>query len=254
MKLALLNGVPVEATWAAELSDAAFAKIRTEFSCVDCKAHAYLNKGSQYQGAYFASKNHTEDCDEAYQGDNGSDDALVEADTIVIVLGDSGESSNTPAATGEVSPRRRTTISKGGEATAIPTRRRVDAILKELIANPEFATSSKKIVVEKAVMLASDFFVPFDQLGEKHIDRVIGVWGEAFSFREKTSTVFLNRGDQKIDIRIPKSVFSQLKQYYHFASDEQLDGSKFLLVGTFNFLMECRVSNVSALMLQKRKT
>jgi hypothetical protein len=252
MKYALLNGTPVEATWAVELSGDAFAEIRTLFSCVGCNAHAYLNKGSPHQGAYFASKNHAEDCDEAYQGDSGSDAAIVQASTIVVVLGNRGESSNELPTTSRLSTRRRTTISKGDVATGIPARRRVDAILQELLVNPEFATSSKKIVVGKVETLASEFFVPFDQLGLKHIDRVIGVWGEAFSFRERTSIVFLNRGDQKIDIRIPQSIFSQLKKHYQYTSDEQINGAKFLLIGTFNFLMECHISDVTEIALQKK--
>lgn len=251
MKYALLNGAPVEAKWAAELSDDAFAKVRAQFSCLDCKASAYLNKGSPHQGAYFASKNHADDCEEAYQGDSGSDAALVEANTIVIVLGGSGESLNELNTTKDVSSRRRTTISKGNEATNIPARRGVDAILQELLVNPEFATSSKKIVVGKVETSASEFFVPFLQLGRQHTDRLIGVWGEAFSFRELTSIAFLNRGDEKVDIRIPQSVFSQLKKDYHFTSDNQLNRAKFLLIGTFNFLLECRIADVTEIALQK---
>jgi hypothetical protein len=252
MKHALLNGAPTEVTWAAELTEDAFAEIRAHFSCVDCKARAYLNRGSPHQGAYFASKHHTDDYNEAYQGEIGSDFALVEANAIVIVLGDSRASANELSATKQTSSRRRTTISKGDGATEIPARRRVDAILKELLTNPEFATSSKKIVVEKMKTQASDFFFAFEQLVPKHIDRLIGVWGEAFSFCELNSIAFLNRGDQKINIRMPQSVFSQLKKRYHFTSNEQLNKVNLFLTWTFNFLTKFRVSDIAEIALQRR--
>jgi hypothetical protein len=240
MKRALLNGTPVEATWAADLSNEDFVKVRSKFVCVGCNARAYFNKGSPHQGAYFASKNHAEDCDEAYQGNSGSDPALVEADKIVIMVGGGQQALNEVAASNDLGSRRRTTISKGMEVGEIPTRRGTDAILQELLTNPEFATCSKKIVVGRVETVASEFFVPFLELGTQHIDRPIGVWGEA-SFRERNAVVFLNRGDQKVDIRIPKSEFAKLKKLYHFTSDTEVENAKFLLVGTFNFLLECRV-------------
>jgi hypothetical protein len=250
MKYALLNGTPVEAKWAAELPDEAFAGLRTKFSCVDCKSRAYLNKGSPHQAAYFASKNHADDCREAYQGASGSDAALAEANTIVIVVGGRGEASKELHTTIDASPRRRVSLSQGDEISEVPTRRSVDSILQELLANPEFAASSKTIVVGKNETLASQFFVPFLQLGPQHSDRLIGVWGEAFSFRELTSTAFLNRGDGKVDIRIPRSVFAELKKLYHFTSPTQLERASFLLVGTFNFLLECSILDVKHIALR----
>ncbi|WP_156885861.1 hypothetical protein [Massilia niastensis] len=250
MKHALLNGKPVEAEWAAEQSDDAFAGLRTQFSCVDCKAQAYLNRGSPHQAAYFASKNHTDDCNEAYQGASGSDAALVKANAIVIVVGGSSEASDELHRTKEGRSPRRTSLSQGNEVGEIPTRRGAGAILQELLVHPEFATSSKKIVVGKVETVASEFFVPFLQLGPQHIDRLIGVWGEASSFRELTSIAFLNRGDEKVDIRIPQSIFSELKKLYRFTSAKELAGAKFFLIGTFNFLMECRISDVKQIALQ----
>lgn len=250
MKYALLNGTPVDAKWASELTTGDFAELRNQFSCIGCKSQAYFNKGSLHQAAYFASRNHADDCKEAYQGLNGSDANLVKANTIVIVIGANSEGSSEEHAVQDVSPRHRTSLSQGSENGEIPVRRGVDAILHELLANSEFATSSKKMVVDKVKTLASEFFVPFLQLSEQHTDRLIGVWGEASSFRELTAVAFLNRGDEKVDIRIPKSVFSELKKLYKFTSTKELEGAKFLLVGKFNFLLGCNVTNAKQIAIQ----
>ena len=250
MKRALLNGSPVKATGVAALSDEELTKIRSKFTCVGCKARAYFNKGSRHQGAYFASKSHEDGCDEAYQGVSGSDPALVESNTIVLMIGGSAAASSNATSDRDTTTSRRTTISKGAETAEVRIRRGVDTILKELLVNPEFATSSKTIVVGKVETRASEFFVPFLQLGPQHVDRLIGVWGEAFSFREKTGVTFLNRGDQKPDIRIPNLVFKKLKELYRFTSDTELEGTKFLLVGNFNFLLRCDVSDARQIALQ----
>jgi hypothetical protein len=250
MERALLNGNLVKATWVAGLSNEEFAEIRSGFTCAGCKAHAYFNKGSRHQAAYFASKSHADNCDEAYQGVSGSDAALVEANTIVLMVGGTAVTSNIAKSDKDTGSGRRTTISKGNEIAEAPIRRGLDTVLHELLVNPEFSTSSKKIVVGKVETRASDFFVPFLQLGTQHIDRPIGLWGEASSFRELTSVAFLNRGDQKPDIRIPKEVFSKLKELYRFTSAAELEGTKFLLVGTFDFLLRCDVSDARQIALQ----
>jgi hypothetical protein len=252
MRRALLNGKPVEATWVTNLPDAEFTKIKSEFSCVGCKARAYFNRGSQHQAAYFASKSHMEDCDEAYQGFSGSDPALVGTNKIVIMVGGGKETLSEIAASDDHGSGRRTTLSETKEYSEAATRRGADAILKELLANPEFVTSSKKIVVGKVETVASEFFVPFLELSTQHIDRPIGVWGEA-SFRERTAVVFINRGDQKVDIRVPKSEFDKLKKLYHITDTTKLENVKFLLVGTFNFLLECRVSDSRQVALELPK-
>jgi hypothetical protein len=250
MERALLCGNSVKATWVATLADEEFTKIRSEFTCVGCKARVYFNKGSRHQGPYFASKSHADDCDEAYQGFSGSDPALVDSNTIVLMIGGSVGASSNANADKDTRSRRRTTISKDAETAEVRIRRGVDAILQELLVNPDFAISSKKIVVGKVETSASEFFVPFLQLGPQHIDRPIGVWGEASSFRELTSVAFLNRGDQKPDIRIPSSVFKKLKELYRFTSDTELEGTKFLLVGTFNFLLRSDVLDARQIALQ----
>lgn len=247
MIYALLKGKPVAADWAAELSNKEFAELRTKFSCVDCGSPAYLNRGSSHQAAYFASKNHAEGCNEAHQGASGSDAALVKANTIVLVIGRSSEAESEAHVAADVGPRRRTSLSEGSEVGAMPARRGANAILHELLVNPALATSSKKIVVGKVETSASEFFVPFLQLGQQHINRLIGVWGEASSFRELTSMAFLNRGDEKVDIRIPSLVFSELKRRYHFTSAKELQGAKFLLIGTFDLHLGCRVSDARQL-------
>jgi len=174
MKRALLNGSPVKATGVASLSDEELTKIRSKFNCVGCKARAYFNKGSRHQGAYFASKSQEDDCDEAVAQQLQAMRPQIEIRQL---------------------PAERL-FSKGAETAEVRIRRGVDTILQELLVNPEFATSSKTIVVGKVETKASEFFVPFLQLGPQHVDRLIGVWGEAFSFREKTGVTFLNRGDQ----------------------------------------------------------
>jgi hypothetical protein len=250
MKYALLNGTPVDAKWATELPTDDLADLRKQFSCVGCKAQAYLNKGSPHQAAYFASKNHAHDCNEAYQGQSGSDAALVEANTIVILIGGNSADSSREESTQDVSIRRRTSLSQGSDSGETPARRGIDAILQELLVRPQFATSSKKIIVDKVETFASEFFVPFLQLTEQHKDRLIGVWGEASSFREKTAITFLNRGDEKVDIRIPTPVFAELKKLYKFTSAKDLEGAKFLLIGNFNFLLGCRVSNIKQIAIK----
>jgi hypothetical protein len=252
MRRALLNGKTVEAIWVTKLPDAEFTKIKSEFICVGCKAHAYFNRGSQHQAPYFASKNHAEDCDEAYQGFSGSDPALIGASKIVIMVGGSKETLSETAASDDHGSGRRTTLSETKKPSEAATRRGVDAILKELIANPEFARSSKKIVVGKVETVASEFFVPFFELDTHHIDRPIGVWGEA-SFREGNAIVFLNRGDQKVDIRIPKSEFAKLKRLYNLTSDTKMANVRFLLIGTFNSLLECRVLDARQIALDVGK-
>lgn len=169
MRRALLNGNPVEAIWVTKLPDAEFTKIKSEFSCIGCKAPAYFNRGSQHQAAYFASKSHAEDCDEAYQGFGGSDPALVGANKIVLMVGGGKDTLNEIAASDDHGSGRRTTLSGTRESSDTATRRGADAILKELLANPEFAKSSKKIVVGKVETAASEFFVPFLELGTQHI-------------------------------------------------------------------------------------
>lgn len=250
MKYALLDSRRVAADWAAELPDHEFAPLRTKLSCVGCGSAAYLNRGSVHQAAYFASKKHADDCNEAYQGSSGSDSALVKANTIVIVIKGSGEATDEAYATGEVGPRRRTSLSQGSESAETPTRRGVDAILQELLANPNLATSSKKIVVDKVETQASEFFVPFLQLGEQHLGRPIGVWGEASDFRQLTSMAFLNRGDGKPDIRIPMPVFTELKRLYKFSSPKEVEGAKFLLIGTFAFPLGCRIEDAKQIAIQ----
>lgn len=215
-----------------------------------CKARAYFSKGSRHQGAYFASKSHVDKCDEAYKGVSGGDAALVEANTIVLMIGGNAVATNIEEGDTSTRAGRRTAISKGTETAEVPVRRGLDTILHELLVNPKFATSSKKIVVGKVENSASDFFVPFLQLGSQHIDRLIGVWGEASSFRELTSVAFLNRGDQKPDIRMPTAVFKKLKELYRVTSETKLEGTKFLLVGTFNFLLRCDVADARQIALQ----
>jgi hypothetical protein len=250
MRHALLDGVPVKAEWAAGLPNEKFVAIQTQFTCVGCKARAYLNRGSRYQDPYFASKDHSDDCTEAYQGTGSGDTALVQANTVVIIVGKNVAASEQPHAMEDVKSRRRTTIAEGEGTSEIRARRGVDAILQQLIADPEFSSPARNIVVGKFKTPASEFFVPFLQLGEQHAGRIIGVWGEADSFRTLTSITFLNRADGKGDIRIRNQVFDRLKQIYKISSSNRLEGAKFLLIGTFDMHLQCYINDVREIALK----
>ena len=143
-------------------------------------------------------------------------------------------------------------LGTGGSEHTSATRG-VRAVLRELINRPEFATSAKNIVVRNETKPASEFFVPFDQLGTQHIGRTIGVWGAVFSAAEGGSIAWLNRGDQRITIKIPLSLFKKLKTIYKFTSASELRGAKFLLIGTFNFHLECEITDVRQIALQVTK-
>lgn len=92
--------------------------------------------------------------------------------------------------------------------------------------------------------------MPFLELEERHADRLIGVWGNLYSAREGNAVTWLNRGDQKVTITVPNGIFSELKTIYKFASASQLQEAKFLLIGTFDTMLECNVTNAQQIAIQ----
>jgi hypothetical protein len=251
MDKALLDGKAVDASWAADLPQEVLAQIRQRFKCISCNANAYLNKGWARQAPHFAAKEHADNCQVAYHATSGSDPVLVQADIVVIPIGgDESGPGDGNVHYRSVQPSRRTSISGAGAITDTSTRRGVSKILQELISNPEFATSQKTIVVAKERYAASEFFVPFLQLGEQHADRIVGVWGTLFDAREGNAFVWLNRGDRKPDIRVPVSIFDELKTIYKLTSVAQLQGAMFLLIGKFNAMFECHVADAKQIAFQ----
>lgn len=251
MEQALLKRNVVKARTIAELPDDVLSACRRDFKCVACETEAYFNKGSWRQAPHFAAKNHVDHCVEASYGSRLLDEEFVTTDTVVIPIGEilaSTEGRQTPPT--KPKSRTRTSVAGEGGKALVSTTRGVAAVLRELLNRPDFATSKKKIIVGKYETKAVEFFVPFVQLEEAHADQTIGVWGTVFSAREGGSIAWLNRGDQKVTIEVPIPILNQLKKTYKFASIDQLNAAKFLLIGKFDANLKCRVESVRQLAVQ----
>jgi hypothetical protein len=179
----------------------------------------------------------------------------VEADTVVIpIVGRAPSLADDQVRATESQSRSRTSLGMAGAGTSNKSATRgVGAVLRELINYPKFAVPSKNIIAGKRTALASEFFVPFDQLSDQHVQRPIGVWGTIFSAREGGSIAWLNRGDRRVNIKVPTPVFDNLKASYRFNNAAELRGAKFLLVGTFNIHLECQIDDAMQIAIQITK-
>lgn len=250
MEDALLEHRIVSAVTISKLIDDKVSVLRTKFKCKDCKAEAYFSKGSPKQAPYFGARNHLDGCEEARRGSRSDHQQLVEADTLVIPIGGGGSTSEHGHSDVIVKKSlTRTSVSAAHGTANVSATRGVGAVLRLLIDHPEFATSSKHVVVANQAISASEFFVPFLQLENKHEDRLVGAWGTVFDAREGGSIVWLNRGDAKVTIEVPKTIFHELKVIYNFTSARELSGAKFLVVGRFNIHLECRIDDAKQLAL-----
>lgn len=219
-----------------------------DFKCVTCGADAYFRKSGIRQ-AHFAAR-HEEYCDEASLRGSLDEQAVVGASTVIIDIGMDVApvvASQARLASARAS-RNKNALADGGGGG--PVRRGVSAVLAYLLGNPRFLTSAKSISVNGQTVLASEFFVPFHELNEAHAGRYIGVWGNLYSSREGGSTTWLNRGDAKVDIRVPNSIFAELKNIFQFKDASELRQAKFLLIAEFDIDLCTKVASAKQVALQ----